>query len=370
MAVPTRVSQCMHRGSPSLRVKINGRPQYRKIKNLANVETEKVTWLAELMNGGAKQQKAQKVINKSLREHLDDYIAALIPECKPNSIQPQSSRQRILRIAEAINAKNIDQLDADKIAAAIRGFRKISMKKGPKKPQELLSEESRNHYTAAIIAFVNWLVAHRRLSSSPLATLTKPKVRVRKRPRGYFKAEEVELLIATIEKSQRTRQLLTGYQRSIFYSIAAHTGLRKKEIASLTKQSFCLDHMPPLVIVKSQDTKNSNEAKLPINSLLLSRLIPYLKTVTGELFPGLATKNAGKLVRADCLEVGLPLVDSRGQKRDFHSIRHTFVTHLGRKTKDARLVQKLARHSDIKTTMLYMHTEDEELTAAVELLAK
>ncbi|MBL8827177.1 MAG: hypothetical protein JNM18_09340 [Planctomycetaceae bacterium] len=30
------------------------------------------------------------------------------------------------------------------------------------------------------------------------------------------------------------------------------------------------------------------------------------------------------------------------------------MTHLGRKTNDVRLVQKLAQHSDIKTTMLYL----------------
>ncbi|MBL8827178.1 MAG: hypothetical protein JNM18_09345 [Planctomycetaceae bacterium] len=68
-------------------------------------------------------------------------------------------------------------------------------------------------------------------------------------------------MIATAEKSERTNQRMTGYERAMMYAMAANTGLWKSKIASLTTDSFCLEIMPPLVIVKPQDTKNGKKAK-------------------------------------------------------------------------------------------------------------
>ena len=41
----------------------------------------------------------------------------------------------------------------------------------------------------------------------------------------------------------------------------------------------------------------------------------------------------------------------------FHSLRHTALTRLYDKTKDIRLVQEVAGHSDISTTMIYYDKE-------------
>ncbi len=37
----------------------------------------------------------------------------------------------------------------------------------------------------------------------------------------------------------------------------------------------------------------------------------------------------------------------------FHSLRHTALTRLYKKTKDIRLVQEVAGHANISTTMIY-----------------
>ena len=49
----------------------------------------------------------------------------------------------------------------------------------------------------------------------------------------------------------------------------------------------------------------------------------------------------------------------------FHSLRHTSLTRLYEKTKDIRLVQEVAGHSDISTTMVYTHISGADIREAM-----
>ena len=59
------------------------------------------------------------------------------------------------------------------------------------------------------------------------------------------------------------------------------------------------------------------------------------------------------------------LVDFR-----FHDIRHDVGTKLLRETGNMKLVQKALNHSDLKTTARYAHVYDEDIAAALSVLAK
>ena len=48
-----------------------------------------------------------------------------------------------------------------------------------------------------------------------------------------------------------------------------------------------------------------------------------------------------------------------------HLLRHTYLTRLLRRTKDIRLVQEVAGHSDIRTTSKYTHFTTEEIREAM-----
>ena len=50
-----------------------------------------------------------------------------------------------------------------------------------------------------------------------------------------------------------------------------------------------------------------------------------------------------------------------------HSLRRTFITELSNKMISARVIQKLARHSSLAITQLYIETNDEQLLKAVNL---
>ena len=65
--------------------------------------------------------------------------------------------------------------------------------------------------------------------------------------------------------------------------------------------------------------------------------------------------------------------DSAGNLRDpdlkyitFHTLRHTAITWIVKNTGDIRIAQKIAGHSDIKTTTLYAHVLDDDKRSALE----
>ena len=73
------------------------------------------------------------------------------------------------------------------------------------------------------------------------------------------------------------------------------------------------------------------------------------------------------MIRADFMPVGIPAVEN-GKHRDFHSLRHGFVSELWRTGASAAVVRELARHADIRTTQMYSHTSMTEKAAAIARL--
>ncbi|HET7786264.1 MAG TPA: tyrosine-type recombinase/integrase, partial [Myxococcales bacterium] len=63
-----------------------------------------------------------------------------------------------------------------------------------------------------------------------------------------------------------------------------------------------------------------------------------------------------------CRRAGLP------ESRNLHRLRHTFCSHLAMRGAPAKVVQELAGHADLKTTMRYMHLAQGSKEAAIALL--
>jgi integrase/recombinase XerC len=224
--------------------------------------------------------------------------------------------------------------------------------------EEDFGHRTYNHYVQAIDGFGNWLVSTKRTAFNPFAGLTRLNVEVDIRhPRRALSVEEVGRLIASARASGKSIQCFTPEERARIYILSGLTGLRRKEIASLTPRSFNLKSDPPTVTVQAACSKHRRTDVLPLHPQLLAMLPGWLRglPVDEPIFPKLAKRRTWLMVKKDLERIGIPYETPEGIA-DFHAAgRHSYIT--GLLTNGATLpeAKELARHTDVKMTMKYAH---------------
>ncbi len=236
--------------------------------------------------------------------------------------------------------------------------------------------QTRNHYVASMKAFGNWLLDSKKATENPFRPLAKQNVAVDIRhERRPLTPEEFDRLLLAARTGKRFGKL-AGTERAMLYTVAAFTGFRASELASLTPSSFALDAAQPTLTVEAGYSKHRRKDTVPVHLPLAEQLRPWLATRPPDapLWPGKWAKNhyAADLLRHDLAAARtawiaeavapedrttreksdfLAYEDANGGKADFHSLRHKFITELvkaGVQPKDAK---ELARHSSIVLTM-------------------
>ena len=171
--------------------------------------------------------------------------------------------------------------------------------------------------------------------------------------RPLSEAEFTALLQAA--RAGRSAFRMAGPDRAMLYTVAAYTGLRASELASLTQHSYRLDDPTPTVTVQAAYSKHRRQDVLPLHSSLVALLRPWLaaKPTYGRIWPGkwAEYKFAGKMMQVDLKAAGVEYIDAHGLYADFHALRHTFITNMMKSGVNPKTAQALARHSTIDLTM-------------------
>lgn len=307
----------------------------------------------------------------ALDKHIHDYYREQRTEVTRK--QARSVRRRLRIIIRLTKIKRLDDLTEGKVKIAVAKIRKHSsrkLKEGEQKPiMPKLSLRSRNIYRAAIRSFTRWMMKERRIAFDPLFGMKdEDESEDVRHPRTALTDEQFALLYQTALGSTKTIEGIDGVTRARAYLLSVVTGLRRKELGSLTRTSFRFDKNNPRVILHAKFAKDKKAAKIKLPHYVLVELRKWLASVKddGPLLPHFAKKKTFKMIRRDLETAGITYQDDDGNFRDWHALRHTYITRAWRSGASAATVQKLARHADIRQTMGYSHTGEWDEREAVD----
>jgi integrase/recombinase XerD len=315
------------------------------------------------------EPKRKAAANRAAADHAADYRLHLI--AKGGGAKHAGHVAGVLvRLLDAAAVGSVADLSPERIEAAL-GRMKAAGK----------SARTCNHARGAVRAFARWLAENGRIAAVPpgVASLAvRNEAEDRRRVRRALAPGEVARLLDAAAKGEpvvaafgRTRSrhhatMISGPERRILYLLAMSTGFRANELRSLTPESFQLEGDSPTVTVKAEYSKRGRLDVQPIRRDVAAELAPWLATrEPGRPVLPVPEKTAALLAR-DLAAAGIA-AEKDGGIVDFHSLRHSYITNLYKKTKDPKLVQRLARHSTITLTLdRYCHIEDSDARGALE----
>ncbi|MBL6938269.1 MAG: site-specific integrase [Alphaproteobacteria bacterium] len=176
----------------------------------------------------------------------------------------------------------------------------------------------------------------------------------------YLATEECNLLVE--HSSGIVREMIVA---------ALRTGMRQGELKGL--QWTSIDWLNRSVAVRhsrSDDTKalgtpkGNRERHIPLD-IDLCEMLSARRRAEGYVFldnngQPFTHKKASAALAAVCRHAGLPKVG-------WHTLRHTFASHLAMNGTPLNIVQALLGHASITTTMRYAHVAPSALRTAIEL---
>lgn len=280
-----------------------------------------------------------------IADHLKVFRESLLDN---SALHVSVTMARVQRIVDGCEFKRLADIDAEAVQRFLRKLR----------VEENLARRTYNHYIQAFDSFCRWCIATKRLISNPLSGLERLNAEIDvRRKRRALTAGEVAALIAAARRSKVRVERQSGEQRARIYTLSYMTGLRRKEMASLTPRSFDLDGTPATLTVEAACSKHRRKDVLPLHPELVTMLRSWLQDIppSQKLFPGLELRRTARMVRSDLKLAGIPFETDAGIA-DFHAAgRHTHITELLRNGASLPEAKELARHSDIKMTMKYTH---------------
>lgn len=292
-----------------------------------------------------------------LLDHLDAFKASVAAK-GGSKRHPEVTHSRARKMLELAGAKRISELSQSKAMSAVAALR-----------EEGLSTETINHHIRAVKAFSRWLWRDGRAGDHHLAHIsTSSPAGDRRHNRRALTPTEAISVIQFAESGPEVGGLI-GPDRAILYDLALGTGLRAKELRTLTPNRFSLGSNPPTVTVMACYDKRRKEAVQPLAPALANRLRSWLAgKAPGKLvFDGMTTRTA-EMFKTDLEAAGIPY-DTESGIADFHSLRAAYITNLVATGASVKTCQTLARHSTPSLTIgIYAKASIHDIRGAVESL--
>ena len=208
---------------------------------------------------------------------------------------------------------------------------------------------------SALRAYGEFMTSLNNWTDNPSLLLEKPKYH-RTLPR-VLSVEDVDALLDAIDVSTPL-----GVRDRALFELIYSCGLRISEAAGLLIEQVHLTERMILV-----NGKGSKERIVPFGGAAYDWLKKWLdearpEIVGSRLVPTVFVNYQGKpLSRKGVWKRFQELEAKSGVTAKVHTLRHSYATHMLAGGADLRSVQALLGHSDISTTQIYTHVDNESL---------
>ncbi len=291
----------------------------------------------------------------SLADHLSEYLADMRHRgCSPRHVRTVECQ--LQRLIDDIGAKHLGDLDPVKVQRHLRSLRSTPVKQLREDDTErCIGPRTVNAVRSAVNAFLNWCVRSGRIAHNPCQHIpTVDESRDKRVKRRALTAEELSSLVRG------------SGQRGTFYLVAALTGLRMKEMGSITWGDIDWSNSSLLVPASIGKAKRDDWIALTAEVVVaLKRARPKGAGPSDLVFP---TRPTTRTFASDLKAAGIPEYDSASRRVDRHALRTTTGTLLARAGVMPQEAQRQMRHADIKTTL--RHYTDLRLTDQARAAAK
>jgi integrase/recombinase XerD len=179
---------------------------------------------------------------------------------------------------------------------------------------------------------------------------------------------EFKRVLAVIDANRHPKR------NRIVLFLSFYAGLRACEIAALRLIDVVDDSrkVKSQIVLEQHMTKGSERHRVIINTKLQKELQKYVDTVCcddsiTDVF--IKSQKGSAFTPLTLVQLFADIYAKSGIKgASSHSGRRFFITNLSDKGVSVRVIQALARHSNLSTTQRYIDVSDTKLENAVELL--
>ena len=269
---------------------------------------------------------------------LDSFLEYSEPNKK--SHKQDKSRVKILKeYFKSRYAKDIKPNDIEKLKSHLL--------------KKKLSKVTVNRYLEILSKAFNMAIDNELLEKNPIKKNTK------------FIQKNYVVRSLSIDEENRLMKVLSqpryAYLRGIVI-VALNTGLRRQNILDLTWEQIDLNGR----IIEITENKANKHILKPINDQLLA----YFNTFPFEQRKGYVFINP--LTKQKCKEIkrAWRTVKEKANIENFrfHDLKHTLGTRLAQMNIPMPVIREVLDHSDMKTTMRYVHTANSQILSALNQL--
>jgi site-specific recombinase XerD len=164
--------------------------------------------------------------------------------------------------------------------------------------------------------------------------------------------------ILSRDEIKRILSTIKNEKHKLMIALAYSGGLRVSEIISLKIKDIDLTEL--IIHIKSAKGNKDRITVFPERLVIDVEKLIANKNSDDYIF---ASERGGKLTERTAQKVFENALKKSGIKKEatFHSLRHSFATHLLENGTDVRYVQELLGHSNIRTTQIYTKVTNPKL---------